>query len=176
MMNNEIIQLKAELRKRSNDYLKSRKTETNYRQLDGVEASIDHLFSNVMNKVSKRNIQALGRVNFSAKIDFSADGGLKIGEIEHVEHIENVQDNQPLYEEAYTDELNEIFNSVRLTRKQRELLRSNFLSLKETYFLGGKKAFNLEYKNINGLGRVTGKVLSASFEKQREFLNPPNVP
>ena len=63
-----------------------------------------------MGKVSKRNIEALGKVSFSAKIDFSADGGLKIGEIEHIEHIENVQDNQLLYEEAYTDELNEIFN------------------------------------------------------------------
>lgn len=71
----------------------------------------------------------------------------------------------------YTDELNEIFNSVRLTRKQKELLRCNFLSLKETYFLQGKKTFNLEYKNINGLGRATGKVLSAFFEKQSGFLN-----
>ena len=140
MMNNEIIQLRSELLKRSHDYLEKRKRETDYIPVEGVEASIDHLFSNVMSKeVSKLNIEALGKVNFSAKIDFSVDGGLKIGEIEHIEHIENIQDNQLLYEEAYTDELNEIFNSVRLTRKQKELLRSNFLSLKETYFLGGKK-------------------------------------
>ena len=167
MMNNEIIQLKSELLKRSNDYLEKRKNETDYIPVEGIEASIDHLLSNVIGKVSKRNIEALGKVNFSAKIDFSAEGGLKIGEIEHIDHIENVQDNQLLYEEAYTDELNEIFNSVRLTRKQKELLRSNFLSLKETYFLRGKKAFNLEYKNINGLGRATAKVLLASFENQR---------
>ena len=37
-----------------------------------------------MGKVSKRNIEALGKVNFSAKVDFSVDGGLKIGEIEHI--------------------------------------------------------------------------------------------
>jgi len=167
MMNNEIIQLKSELLKRSNDYLEKIKKENDYIPVEGVEASIDHLLSNVIGKVSKRNIEALGKVNFSAKIDFSAEGGLKIGEIEHIDHIENVQDNQLLYEEAYTDELNEIFNSVRLTRKQKELLHSNFLSLKETYFLRGKKAFNLEYKNINGLGRATAKVLLASFENQR---------
>ena len=85
-------------------------------------------------KVSKRNIEALGKVNFSAKIDFCADGGLKIGEIENIQHIENIQ-----YEEAYTNELNKIFNSVRLTKKQKELLKSNFFFLKEAYFLKEKK-------------------------------------
>ena len=159
MMNNEIIQLKSELLKRSNDYLKKRENETDHIQVEGIEASIDHLFSNVMGKVSKRNIEALGKVSFSAKIDFSANGGLKIGEIEHIQHIENIQ-----YEEVYMDELNEIFNSVRLTKTQKELLKSNFLFLKETYFLKGKKAFNLEYKKINGLGRATSKILLASFE------------
>ena len=105
----------------------------------------------------KPNIEALGKVNFSV------DGGLKIGEIEHIENIEH---SQPLYEEGYTDELNKVFNYLRLTRKQKELLESNFLSLKETYLLRGKKVFNLQDKNINGLGRATGKVLLASFENQ----------
>ena len=91
-------------------------------------------------KVSKRNIEALGKVNFSARIDFSADGGLRIGEIEHIQHIENIQYEE---EEVYMDELNEIFNSVRLTKKQKELLKSNFLFLKEAYFREGKKAFNI---------------------------------
>ena len=91
MMNNEIIQLKSELLKRSNDYLEKIKKEIDYIPVEGVEASIDHLLSNVIGKVSKRNIGALGKVNFSAKIDFSADGGLKIGEIEHIQHIENIQ-------------------------------------------------------------------------------------
>ena len=49
-----------------------------------------------MGKVSKRNIEALGKVNFSAKVDFSVDGGLKIAEIETIQH------SQPLYEEVYT--------------------------------------------------------------------------
>ena len=89
-----------------------------------------------MGKVS----EALGMVNFLAKIDFSVDGGLKIAEIENIQHIENIQYEE---EEAYTDELNKIFNSVRLTKKQKELLRSNFLFLKEAYFREGKKAFNI---------------------------------
>ena len=118
-----------------------------------------------MSKVSKRNIQALGKVNFSAKIDFSADGGLKINEIEQVEHIETVRNSQLLDEEPYKNELNEIFGSVRLNRKQKELLELHFLSLKEAFFLKGKKEFNAEYKKINGLGRVTAKILLASFEK-----------
>ena len=162
MMNNEIIQLKSELLKRSNDYLEKRKNETSHIPVESIEASIDHLFNNVMGKVSKRNIEALGKVNFSAKIDFSVDGGLKIGEIENIQHIENIQ-----YEEVYMDELNKIFNSVRLNKKQKELLKSNFLFLKETYLLRGKKAFNLECKKINGLGRATSQGLLASFENQR---------
>ena len=145
--------------KKSNDYLEKSKKETNYVPVESIESSIEHLFSNVMGKVSKRNIEALGKVNFSAKIDFSADGGLRIDEIEHIQHIENLQ-----YEDVYTDELDKIFNSVRLTKKQRELLKSNFLFLKEEYFLKGKKAFNLEYKKIDGLGRATSKALLTSFE------------
>jgi hypothetical protein len=91
MMNNEIIQLKSELLKRSNDYLERRNSKSNYIPVKGIEASIDHLFSNVMGKVSKRNIEALGKVNFSARIDFSSDAGLKIAEIEHIQHIEPEQ-------------------------------------------------------------------------------------
>ena len=161
MMNNEIIQLKSELLRRSNNYLEEKKKENDYIPVESIESSIEHLFSNVMNKVSKRNIEALGKVSFSAKIDFSADGGLKIGEIEHIQHIESIQ-----YEGVYTDNLDKIFNSVRLTKKQRELLKSNFLLLKEAYFLKGKKAFNLEYKKIGGLGKATSKALLASFENQ----------
>jgi len=32
--------------------------------------------------------EALGRVNFSARLDFSAEGGLKITEVEEVSKIE----------------------------------------------------------------------------------------
>ena len=67
-----------------------------------------------MGKVSKRNIEALGKVNFSAKIDFCADGGLKIGETENIQHSENIQ-----YEEPYTDELNKILH------KPKSCLRPN---------------------------------------------------
>ena len=125
---------------------------------EGVENAIDYVFNDVISKVSKRNIEALGKVNFSAKIDFSVEGGLKIAEIEH---IENIEPNQPL---EYTNELTKIFNSIRLTKKQKELLQSNYLSLRETYFLRGKTAFNLEFKNITGLGRSTKKVLVEFFE------------
>ena len=86
-----------------------------------------------------------------------------------IEHVESIEPSQPLYKEGDTNELNKILNSVRLTRKPKQLLESNYLSLQETYFLRGEKAFNLEYKNINGLGRATAKVLLASFENQREF-------
>jgi hypothetical protein len=71
MMNNEIIQLKTQLRKRSQDYLKNKKNGTGYVQVEGVEAAIDNVFNDVIGKVSKRNLEALG------KVDFSVGGGLK---------------------------------------------------------------------------------------------------
>lgn len=162
-LNNEIIQLKRELRKRSNDYLEKKKDKTDPVQNEDVETAIDNVFSSVMSKVSKRNIEALGKVNFSAKIDFSVDGGLKIGEIEHIENVESLYSTK---RKDYTTELEEIFNSVRLTRKQKELLELHYLSLKESYLLGGKKEFNLKYKNIDGLGRATAKNLLVSFEQE----------
>ena len=42
-----------------------------------------------MGKVSKRNIEALGKVKFSAKIDFSVDGGVRIAEIENIQRLES---------------------------------------------------------------------------------------
>ena len=60
--------------------------------------------------MSKRNIEALGKVSFSAKVDFSIGGGLKIAEIERVENIE-----RPQPKEVYTDELNGIFKTMCLT-------------------------------------------------------------
>jgi len=164
MMNNEIIQLRAELLKRSKDYLKI----TEDKASESVESAIDHVFNDVISKVSKRNIQALGKVNFSAEMDFSVEGGLKIVEIEH---IENIEPSTPL---DYTNELTEIFNSIRLTKKQKKLLESSYLSLQETYFLQRKTAFNLEYKNINGLGRATKKVLLEFFELKK--LHNSNLP
>lgn len=158
MMNNEIIQLRSELLERSRNYILNKENVTNNTTSEGVENAIDSVFNDVISKVSKRNIEALGKVNFSAKIDFSVEGGLKIAEIEH---IENIESRQPL---EYTNELTKIFNSIRLTKEQKELLQSNYLSLRETYFLQGKTAFNLEFKNIAGLGRSTKKVLVEFFE------------
>lgn len=37
-----------------------------------VEEAINDIFSSLMGKVSKPNIEALGKVNFSTKIDFFA--------------------------------------------------------------------------------------------------------
>ena len=85
MMNNEIIQLRSELLERSRNYLLNKENVTNNTKSEGVENAIDYVFNDVISKVSKRNIEALGKVNFSAKIDFSVDGGLKIAEIEHIE-------------------------------------------------------------------------------------------
>jgi len=65
-----------------------------------------------------------------------------------------------------------IFNSIRLTKKQKELLQSNYLSLRETYFLHGKTAFNLQFKNIVGLGRSTKKILVEFFEFKKHSLLP----
>jgi hypothetical protein len=158
MMNNEIIQLRSELLERSRNYLLNKKGVTNNTTSEGVENAVDYVFNDVISKVSKRNIEALGKVNFSAKIDFSVEAGLKIVEIEH---IENIESRLPL---EYTNELTKIFNSIRLTKKQKELLQSNYLSLRETYFLQGETAFNLEFKNIAGLGRSTKKVLVEFFE------------
>lgn len=164
-MNNEVIQLRAELLKRSNNYLlEKEKINSSCSESDGVEEAIDNVFNDVISKVSKRNIQALGKVNFSAKIDFSVDGGLRIDEIQHVENIES---GQPLIEDSeYTNELSKIFNSIRLTKKQKKLVESNYSSLQETYFSEGKKSFESEYKLINGLGRATKKILLENFDQK----------
>jgi len=54
MMNNEILQLKTELRKRSRDYLE-RKGNT-HAQAEGVENAIDHVFSEVIMLFGSRHI------------------------------------------------------------------------------------------------------------------------
>jgi len=70
-LHEEIIQLKSELHKRSYEYLASKE---HYVEPKAVDKSVNDVLINVMNKVSKRNIEALGKVEFSARIDFSADG------------------------------------------------------------------------------------------------------
>ena len=111
-------------------------------------------------------MDALVKVNFSAKIDFSAESGIKIEEIEHIESINSLKertlDEQELY--SYKAELDKIFDCLRLNKKQKELLDLYFLSLKETYLFKGEKIFNRQYADIKGLGRSTKKVLIASFK------------
>jgi hypothetical protein len=41
------------------------------------------------------------------------------------------------------------------TAKQKQLLKSHFLNLKETFMLRVETAFNKEFNSINGLGRST---------------------
>jgi hypothetical protein len=53
MMNNDIIQLKIELRKRSRDYLANKGKGTAYAQSEGVEDAIDDVFNDVISKMLK---------------------------------------------------------------------------------------------------------------------------
>ena len=50
------------------------------------------------------------------------------------------------------------------TAKQKQLLASHFLDLKETYMIEGKTAFNKKFNSINGLGRPTKVLLLSSFK------------
>jgi hypothetical protein len=52
--------------------VKDKSTLTNEVVKEQYEEMISRI--NVMNKVSKRNIEALGKVEFSARINFSVDG------------------------------------------------------------------------------------------------------
>ena len=49
--------------------------------------------------------------------------------------------------------------------KQKQLLSSHFLDLKETYMVEGKTAFNKKFNSINGLGRSTKVLLLSSFKE-----------
>jgi len=84
-LHREIIQLKSELHKRSFKRLESEKHDIDSKIVD---RAVNDVLSNVINKVSKRNIEALGKVEFSARIDFSAAGGLQVAEIENINNIQ----------------------------------------------------------------------------------------
>ena len=84
-LHKEIIQLKPELHKRSSEYLSSKKHCVEPKTVD---KAVNDVLANVINKILKRNIEALGKVEFSARIDFSSEGGLQIVEIENIENIE----------------------------------------------------------------------------------------
>lgn len=89
-----------------------------------VNSAVEDVLNGVMNKISKRNIDALGKVQLSARIDFSADGGLRIAEIENIDSIET----QKPCEEISNNELETLLFKIKI-KKQKELLRSNFLDL-----------------------------------------------
>jgi len=55
-MNNEIIQLKLELKKRNTDYMERKENKPNFLRIENVKNAIDNVFSNVIGKVSKQNI------------------------------------------------------------------------------------------------------------------------
>ena len=88
---------------------------------------------------------------------------MRIGEIKH---IENIQPEDYQHEQEYIMELNEIFDEIRVTKKQKELLKSHYLNLKETYFLEGEKSFNKSYQNIKALGKATKNVLLLTLKRQ----------
>lgn len=156
-LNQEIIQLKSELRKRSIAHLKG-KGKTSDIELDNVEEAINGVLNSVVGKVSKRNIEALGRVQFSARIDFSAECGLTIDEISNITNIEPNNLNRD-----YVDgNLKLLLNKVR-TKKQKQLLELHYHNLKQIYMVQGEKAFNKELKTIDGLGRKTKLLMLSSF-------------
>ena len=139
-----------------------------------LEKSVNDVLSSVINKVSKRNIEALGKVEFSARIDFSADGGLRIAEIEN---ISNIQATKPDWD---SNELEKLLNNLR-TEKQKQLLSSHFFDLKQTYLREGETPFNKKYNSINGLGRATKTLLISCFKENIQlfiltnfFLNKKN--
>ena len=108
-LHKKIIQLKPGLHKRSLEYLVSKEHNV---EAKTVDKSVNDILSNVMNKVSKRNIEALGKVQFSARIDFSADGGLRIAEIENINSIE------PVKLDSYVEsELDPLLCKMRTTKK-----------------------------------------------------------
>lgn len=51
------------------------------------------------------------------------------------------------------------------TEKQKQLLTSHFLDLRETYVIEGETAFNKKFNSINGLGRATKALLVSSFRR-----------
>ena len=65
--------MRVEILKRSEDYLSNKENTSGsaYSYSEGVQNAIDHVFNDVISKVSKRNIEALGRVNFSANYSIS---------------------------------------------------------------------------------------------------------
>jgi uncharacterized protein YajQ (UPF0234 family) len=86
-------------------------------QLEEIEGAINGVFKNVTSKVSKRNIDTPIKVNFSSRIDFLAEEGVRIEEIEHIKNIESTKKRTL---DSHELKLNKMFDNIRLTGKQRD--------------------------------------------------------
>jgi hypothetical protein len=104
-------------------------------------------------------MKALGKVQFSAKIDFSYEHGLTIEEINNINSIEPNR----LDEECVDRDLQLLMVKMR-TKKQKQLLELDFSNLKQIYMTQGESAFNKEFKSMHGLGRSTKTLLLSSFK------------
>jgi hypothetical protein len=56
------------------------------------------------------------------------------------------------------------------TTKQKQLLKSNFLDLQETFILEGQTAFNRKYNSIKGLDRSKKTLLLTIFKENQERM------
>lgn len=117
ILHEEIIQLKSELHKRSYEYLASKEY---YAEPKAIDKSVNDVLFNVINKVSKRNIEALGKVEFSAQINFSADGGLRIAEVENINNIEPIKPDS----DFSPNELEIILATMRRTKQKQPITKS----------------------------------------------------
>ena len=86
---------------------------------------------------------------------------MRIAEIENVTNIEPLKKSD-FDTELIEAELEPLLCKMR-TKKQKQLLTSHFLDLKETYVIEGETAFNKKFNSINGLGRATKVLLVSSF-------------
>ena len=59
-----------------------------------------------------------------------------------------------------------IFVTIRLTEKQKQILKFNCLDLAEIYFLAGEKAFDKKYEVVKSIGSAKKKVLLAFFKEE----------
>ena len=83
-----------------------------------------------------------------------------IGEINDINNIES----KTLDEESDSyieNQLESLLCRMR-TAKQKQLLTSYFLDLKQTYTFDGETAFNKKYNSIKGLSRSTKSLLISS--------------
>ena len=77
--------------------------------------------------------------------------------------IESKASNEEV-DSSIANQLDQLLDKKR-TLKQKQLLKSNFVDLQETFALKGETAFNKKYNFIKGLGRSTKLLLLAVFKE-----------